>query len=66
VEIYNGNKYRYCNKPINSKRDETLALASECMGSFVPEVGSVYVQVPAYADARIDLTKGVVICSSVD
>ncbi len=52
--------------PINWKRDETLAPASESLGSFLPGQGNVFVKVPAFADAREDLTKGVLVCSSVD
>lgn len=52
--------------PVNWKRDETLAKASESLGSSVPGADGVFMNVPAYADARIDLAKGVLICSSVD
>ena len=52
--------------PVNWKRDETSAPATESLGSFMPEANDVYVKVPTYADACIDLEKGVLICSSVD
>lgn len=52
--------------PLNWKRDETLAKASESLGSFLPGTDNVYTKVPVYADARIDLAKGVLICSSVE
>jgi hypothetical protein len=52
--------------PVNWKRDETPAPASESLGSFMPGQGNVFVKVPAFADARVDLTKGVLVCSSVD
>ena len=52
--------------PINWKRDETLAMVSESLGSYMPDSTGVYVKVPAYADARINLAQGVLICSSVD
>lgn len=52
--------------PINWKRDETLAPATESLGSFMPGLGNVFVRVPAFADARVDLAKGVLVCSSVD
>ena len=52
--------------PINWKRDETPAAASESLGSFMAGANNANVKVPAYADARIDLSKGVLICSSVD
>ncbi len=52
--------------PVNWKRDETLAKASESLGSSIPGADGTFAKVPAYADARIDLAKGVLICSSVD
>jgi hypothetical protein len=52
--------------PINWKRDETPASATESLGSFMPGANDVCVKVSAYADASIDLAKGVLICSSVD
>ncbi len=52
--------------PINWKRDETPAKASESLGSYMPGADGVFIKVPAYADARIDLAKGALICSSVD
>jgi len=53
--------------PINWKRDETLATASESLGSYMP-VGNTtnFEQVLDFADARIDLAQGVLICSSVN
>ena len=51
--------------PINWKRDETLAPVNENLGSFMPDSTGVYVKVSAYADARINLAQGVLICSSV-
>ena len=52
--------------PINWKRDETPAPASESLGSYMPGPDNGFVKVPAYADACIDLTMGVLICNSVD
>lgn len=51
--------------PITWTRDETLAPAAENMGSIMP-VDGVFVPVMNYADARVDKTKGVVICSTAD
>ena len=48
--------------PINWKRDETYASAEENLGSLSPE-GEVG---PGKADARVDVSRGVVICESVD
>lgn len=53
--------------PINWKRDETLATEFESLGSYMP-VGDLghFEMVPNFADARIDLAQGVLICSSVN
>jgi hypothetical protein len=51
--------------PITWTRDETPAPAAENMGSIMP-AGGVFVPVMNYADARVDKTKGVVICSTAD
>ncbi|MEI6750185.1 MAG: DUF3089 domain-containing protein [Bacteroidales bacterium] len=60
------NKIGMVINPVNWKRDTTLAPASESIGSYMPGPGNVFVKVPAMADARVDLSKGVLICSSVD
>jgi hypothetical protein len=53
--------------PINWKRDETLAPATESLGSLMPDSSLInFEKVLNFADARIDLTQGVLICSSVD
>ena len=53
--------------PINWKRDETLATAAESLGSFIPDSTMInFEKVLNFADARIDLTQGVLICSSVN
>ena len=53
--------------PITWTRDETLATTAEGLGSFMPDPATgVFSQVAQYADAKIDKTKGVVICSTVD
>lgn len=59
--------------PINWKRDETYADKSENSGSVVVTPNAVlekdslgnYVKLINYADAQVNLNKGVVICSSV-
>lgn len=51
--------------PINWSRDETPAGTEEGLGSFMP-VGGVFSKVPQYADATLDLDKGVVICATAD
>ena len=51
--------------PINWKTDDTYADKSESLGSFMPNGSGVFVEVPHYADARVDITKGVLICSTV-
>lgn len=53
--------------PINWKRDETEALASESLGSYMPvDNQGTFGKVTNLADARINLTKGVIECSSVN
>jgi len=52
--------------PINWKKDETLATVSESLGSYMPDSLGHYGRITNFADARIDLTKGVLICSSVN
>ncbi len=52
--------------PITWTRDETLATTNQGLGSFMPNTNGVYVRVPQYADARIDITNGVLICSTAD
>jgi hypothetical protein len=53
--------------PITWTREETLATTSEGKGSFLPDpVSKAFSRVPQYADAKIDKTKGVVICSTAD
>ena len=52
--------------PVNWKRDTTLATASESLGSFMPGANSACLKVPAYADARIDLAQGVLVCTTAD
>ena len=51
--------------PITWTRDETPALTSQGLGSFMPVAG-VLSQVPQYADATVSLDKGAVICSTAD
>ncbi len=53
--------------PINWKRDETLATVSENLGSYMPiDSHGNYGIIPNFADARIDLSQGVIVCSSVN
>jgi hypothetical protein len=60
--------------PINWRRDETLATADANLGSIMlKRDGSVvlneaggYQRVINYADARVDLTRGALICSTAD
>ncbi len=53
--------------PINWKKDETPATAEESLGSYMPvdDQGN-FGMTPRFADARINLAKGVIECSSVD
>src|ERR1035437_4733886 len=52
--------------PLTWTRAETLATTNQGFGSFMPNSNGVYVRVPQYADARIDISNGVLICSSAD
>ncbi len=53
--------------PITWTRTESEATTSEGLGSIMPDsVTLKFYPVPQYADARIDLNKGVLICSSAD
>lgn len=57
--------------PITWTRDETLATAAQSLGSIVlNRDGSVAEGIPDpvmnYADAKVDITRGVVICSTAD
>ena len=53
--------------PINWKRDETPAPASESLGSYMPDSTMThFAKELNFADAYIDLAHGVLICSSVN
>jgi hypothetical protein len=50
--------------PINWTREETLAPATEGLGSFMPDARGSFRKVPQYADARVDKAKGAVISAA--
>ncbi|MDD5678629.1 MAG: DUF3089 domain-containing protein [Kiritimatiellae bacterium] len=52
--------------PLTWARTEILATTNQGFGSFMPDTNGVYVRVPQYADARIDIARGVLICSTAD
>lgn len=53
--------------PINWKRDETYAAASENLGSRLRgDDGSFTVTVPGVADAQVDTARGAVICTNTE
>ena len=53
--------------PITWTRDETVATTAQGLGSFMPDpVTGQLVAVPQYADARVDIANGVLICSTAD
>jgi len=53
--------------PIIWTRDETIATTAQGLGSFMPVPPTyAFMQVPQYADARVDLAKGALICSTAD
>jgi len=53
--------------PITWTRTETLATTAEGLGSIMPDMTTLkFVPVPQYADARVDINKGVLVCSTAD
>lgn len=52
--------------PISWTREETPAPAKDSLGSILPNEDHIFVPVSKYADARIDKSKGVLICSTAD
>ena len=52
--------------PITWTTDETLATTAEGLGSYMPDSAGVLSPVPQYANARVDLAKGALICSTAD
>ena len=52
--------------PITWTREETVATASESLGSRLLDKEMKWVLVKNYADARVDKARGVVICSTAD
>jgi hypothetical protein len=52
--------------PITWTRDETPATTAQGLGSIMPDQTSQFVPVPQYADARIDKTNGVLICTAAN
>jgi pimeloyl-ACP methyl ester carboxylesterase len=50
--------------PISWTREETLAPATEGMGSFMPDARGAFRKAPQYADARVDKAKGAVITTA--
>lgn len=52
--------------PITWTRNETVASTAQGLGSFLPDSKGVFGPVPQYADARVDIAKGVLVCSTAD
>ena len=53
--------------PISWTRTETVATTAEGLGSLMPDSATMqFLPVPQYADARVDINKGVLICSTAD
>lgn len=52
--------------PITWTRDERTATTVEGLGSLMPNQALQFVPVPQYADARIDVARGVLICSTAN
>jgi hypothetical protein len=52
--------------PITWTRSEELAPASASLGSWLPDAQGVFGKVEHYADAQVDLERGVVVTSAPD
>ena len=53
--------------PINWRRDETYAPASENLGSYVQtKSGKSVLKIPGVADAQVNTSRGVVVCTNTD
>jgi hypothetical protein len=53
--------------PISWTCDETVATTAEGLGSYLPDpLTGKFTRVPQYADARIDKTQGMLICTTAD
>jgi len=53
--------------PITWIRTETLATTAEGLGSIMPDTATMeFIPVPQYADAKVDINKGVLVCSTAD
>ncbi len=53
--------------PITWTRTETVATTAEGLGSIMPDPATlVFEPVPQYADARVDIENGVLICTTAD
>jgi hypothetical protein len=52
--------------PISWTTDETLATAAQGLGSTLPNSNLKFIPVGKYADAQIDKTNGVLVCSTAD
>ena len=52
--------------PITWTRKETLATAQDSLGSILPDTEGEYVTVKNYADAKVNIAKGAVICSTAE
>jgi len=50
--------------PITWTRDETVATVEQGLGSLLPDSTFVFKPVPQYADARVNIAKGVLECST--
>jgi hypothetical protein len=53
--------------PINWRTDQTIASKTEGLGSLIPQPPKfAWTEVPQYADAQCDTTKGILVCSTAD
>jgi hypothetical protein len=62
-----GNIVGFVINPISWTREETVATAADGLGSYLPDpVTGKFIRVPQYADARIDKTQGMLMCTTAD
>lgn len=52
--------------PITWTRSEAVADTTMGLGSFFPDKAGVWVKISQYADARVDIARGVLVCSTAD
>jgi len=60
-----GNNIGLVINPISWTREETVATTAQGLGSYLPSPSThLFTQMPQYADAKVNVSKGVLICST--